>query len=330
MQQDEILGKAYDSALMKRLIKYLAPYKMQVAFGILLSVVVSLLEAVRPYFTKIAVDENIKNGDAEGLLKTTLLFFAVMMIRGVVQFFNAYLTQWVGQKAIFDLRMKIFEHLQKLSIRFYDTNPIGRLITRVTNDVEVLNEMFSSGIVMVFSDIFLIIGIIWFMVSMSWQLTLVSLSVLPFLFYGTFLFRRKVRDTYREVRLQIAKINTFMQEHISGMIIDQIFVREKKSFEQFKEHNANHRDANIRTIFYYALFYPAVDLIGAVSIGLIIWYSGANIFGGAVTVGTLMAFIQFNEMFWRPIRDLSEKYNIMQSAMASSERILHYWIMKLL
>ncbi len=321
MQEDEILGKAYDSKLMKRLIRYLRPYKIQVIIAIILSLLVSALEAVRPYFTKVAVDVNIANKDKHGLLLTALMFLGVLIIRGVIQYYNAYLTQLIGQKTILDLRMEIFRHLQNLSLKFYDKNPIGRLITRVTNDVEVLNEMFSSGIVMVFSDVFMILGIIWFMFSMNWQLALLSLSVLPLLFYGTLIFRKKSREAYREVRLQLARINTFMQEHITGMLVDQIFNREKKSFNQFEKHNAAHRDANIKSILYYALFYPGVEIIGAIAIGLIIWYAGANALEGTITIGTVMAFLQFNEMFWRPVRDLSEKYNIMQTAMASSERI---------
>lgn len=321
IQDDEILGKAYDAQLMRRLVVYLRPYKWQVVLAIGLSLAVSALEAVRPYFTKIAVDVHIVNKDKEGLLYTTILFLLLLIARGVVQYYNAYITQKIGQQTIFDLRMELFAHLQKLSLKFYDKNPIGRLITRVTNDVEVLNEMFSSGIVMVFSDVFMIIGIVWFMFSMNVELALISLSVLPFLIYGTFLFRKKARDAYREVRLYIARINTFMQEHITGMLVDQIFNREKRAYDEFEKHNAGHREANIKSIFYYAIFYPAVDLIGAVSVGLIIWYAGGNALEGTVTIGTVMAFLQFNEMFWRPIRDLSEKYNIMQTAMASSERI---------
>lgn len=321
MHEEEVLGKAYDARLMRRLLKYLRPYRWHVALGILMSVLISAMEAVRPYFTKIAVDVDIANGDKEGLLRTVLIFFAILVVRGFVQYASAYLTQWIGQRTIYDLRMEIFRHLQNLSLRFYDRNPIGRLITRVTNDVEVLNEMFSSGIVMVFSDVFTIIGIFYFMFTMNWQLSLVSLSVLPLLFYGTFLFRRKAREAYRDVRLQLARINAFMQEHITGMLVDQIFNREKKSFDKFSRINAVHRDANIKSIFYYALFYPGVDLIGAIAIGLIIWYSGMSALGGGITLGTVMAFVQFNEMFWRPIRDLSEKYNILQTAMASSERI---------
>src|SRR5579862_8248707 len=318
---EEILGKAYDNRLMRRLIKYLRPYKWYVVLGILTSLAVSALEAIRPWFTKHAVDVNIAHGDQHGLLNTALMFLGVLIVRSLIQYANAYLTQWIGQKTILDLRMEVFTHLQQLGLRFYDRNPIGRLITRVTNDIEVLNDMFSSGIVMVFSDVFTIGGIVYFMFSMNWKLALLSLSVLPLLFYGTFLFRKKAREAYRDVRIQIARINTFMQEHITGMTVDQIFNREERAFDQFSDINGAHRDANIRSIFYYALFYPGVDLIGAIAVGLLVWYAGIDALHGTVTLGTVMAFLQFNEMFWRPIRDLSDKYNIMQTAMASSERV---------
>jgi len=321
MHEEEILGKAYDARLMKRLIKYLKPYRWYVLLGVLLSILVSGMEAVRPWFTKYAVDVNIAQRDSGGLLITVLAFLVLIIARGFIQYASAYLTQWIGQRTIFDLRMEVFSHLQKLGIKFFDKNPIGRLITRVTNDIEVLNEMFSSGIVMVFSDVFTIIGILYFMFSMNWKLALVSLSVLPLLFYGTFLFRKKAREAYREVRIQLAKINSYMQEHITGIMVDQIFNREESAFQKFSRINAAHRDANIKSIFYYALFYPGVDLIGALAVGLIIWYAGLDALEGSITIGTVMAFLQFNEMFWRPIRDLSEKYNIMQTAMASSERV---------
>lgn len=321
MNEEEILGKAYDSRLMKRLLQYLKPYRWYVVLGILTSLAMSGLEAVRPLFAKHAVDVNIAQKDENGLLMTAIAFLVVLIIRGCIQYMNAYLTLWVGQRTIFDLRIQVFTHLQKLGLRFYDRNPIGRLITRVTNDIEVLHEMFSSGIVMVFSDVFTIIAILYFMFTLNWELAIVSLSVVPLLFYGTFLFRTKVRDTYRDVRIQLARINAFMQEHITGMMTDQIYNREKKSFEKFSTINAAHREANIRSIFYYALFYPGVELIGAIAVGLIIWYAGKDALSGTVTLGTVMAFLQYNEMFWRPIRDLSEKYNIMQTAMASSERV---------
>lgn len=321
MHEEEVLGKAYDAHLMRRLLRYLRPYRWHVAVGILLSLLISALEAIRPVFTKIAVDENIAHNDTTGLLHTVLLLAVILIGRGCIQYLNAYLTQWIGQNAIYDLRKELYHHIQQRSLAFFDRNPLGRLITRVTNDVEVLNEMFSSGIVMAFSDLFTIVGILYFMFSLHWQLALVTFSVLPLLFYGTFLFRKKVREAYRNVRLQVARINTFMQEHISGMLIDQLFTKERHAFLQFSSINAAHRDANIKSIFYYALFYPSVDLIGAIAVGLLLWYAGLNALDGTVTLGIVMAFVQFNEMFWRPIRDLSEKYNILQTAMASSERI---------
>jgi ATP-binding cassette subfamily B protein len=321
MQEEESLGKAYDNQLMKRLIRYLTPYRWYVALGILTSIAVSAMEAVRPWFTRHAVDVNVAQHDKKGLLLTAAGFLALLVARGAVQYANAYLTQWIGQRTILDLRMEVFRHLQRLGMRFFDRNPIGRLITRVTNDIEVLNEMFSSGIVMAFSDIFTIIGILYFMFTMNWALALVSLAVLPILIYGTFLFRKKAREAYREVRIQLARINTFMQEHITGMMVDQIFSREKRSYGTFSDVNGLHRDANVKSILYYSFFYPGVEIIGATAVGLILWYAGGEALHGTVTVGTIMAFLQFNEMFWRPIRDLSEKYNIMQTAMASSERV---------
>ncbi len=321
LHEEEVLGKAYDSRLMKRLLKYLKPYKMYVAIGIILSIAVSASEGVRPWFTKRAVDTNIANHDPHGLLITILMFFGMIAVRGVLQYYNAYLTQLIGQRTIYDIRMQVFRHLQRLSLRFFDKNPIGRLVTRLTNDVEVLNEMFSSGVVMVFSDVFTIIWIIFFMITMSWEMTLVTLCVLPILFYATMLFRKKVREVYRLQRVLIAKINSFLQEHIGGMTVVQIYNRENKTTENFDKVNADFREANIKSVFYYALFYPGVDLIQSIAFGLIIWYAGGNALQGLVSLGVVMAFFQYTEMFFRPIRDLSEKYNILQNSMASSERL---------
>jgi len=206
-------------------------------------------------------------------------------------------------------------------LRFFDKNPTGRLVTRVTNDVESLNEMYSSGIVLVFGDIFTILGILYFMFKLSFELSLVTLSVLPLLFYATFLFRKKAREAYREVRTLIAKINAFLQEHFSGISVIQVFHRGEEEFKKFDQINAKYRDANIKSIFYYAVFFPAVELISAIGIGLIIWYGGGEVIKGTVTIGVLISFLQYTEMFFRPVRDLSEKYNIFQTAMASAERI---------
>lgn len=320
-EQEEVLGKAYDARLMKRLIKYLRPYFKWVVIAIVLTVGVAMMSTVRPYLTKIAIDEYIVNKDSAGLNVIILILLSTLILQGLLQYTMTYLTQWIGQKTIFDLRMELFAHIQKLSMSFFDKNPVGRLVTRLTNDIEVLNEMFSSGIVMVFADIFIIGGILFFMFSLSWQLTLIALSVVIPLIYATVIFRRKVRSAFRDVRFYLAKMNSFLQEHISGILVVKIFSKEKRTLDEFKTINYDHTKANKRSVLYYSIFFPVVELIGALSGALIIWYGGGEAIKGALTIGILISFIQYSEMFFRPIRDLSEKYNIMQTAMASSERI---------
>ena len=320
-QDEEILGKAYDAKLMKRLLGYVKPYKKYVIFAILLNIFVAGLGPVRPYLTKVAIDDYIAQSNYNGLILIAALLFGSLMLQAFVQYFLTYYTQYLGQKTLYDLRTQLFEHVQKLALKYFDRTPIGRIVTRTTNDVESLGELFSSGIVMVFSDIFIIIWILAFMFFMDIPLSLVTLSVLPVLIYGTFLFRKKVRESYRDVRLHLARLNSYMQEHIMGMSVVQIFRKEKDEMKKFSSINADHRDSNIKSIFYYAIFYPGVELLSSIAIGLIVWYGGGEVVQGVLTIGVLFAFIQFTEMFFRPIRDLSEKYNIMQTAMASSERI---------
>lgn len=318
---DELLGKAYDAKLMKRLLTYVKPYKKYVVFAILFNLIVTALDSIRPILTKIAVDDHIAHFDMKGLLYISLLLLATLIIESVLQYFLTYYTQLLGQKIIYDLRSGLFEHTQKLALKFFDKTPIGRVVTRVTNDVESLNELFSSGIVMVFGDLFKVLWILGFMFYMDVKLSLVTLSVLPLLIYGTFWFRRKVRESYRDVRLHLARLNSYMQEHVTGMNIVQIFHKQKEELDKFSSINSDYRTTNIKSIFYYAIFYPGVELLSSVALGLIIWYGGGEIIHKSLTIGVLFAFIQFVEMFFRPIRDLSEKYNIMQTAMASSERI---------
>ncbi|MGD8305777.1 MAG: ABC transporter ATP-binding protein [Ignavibacteria bacterium] len=319
--EEEVLGKAYDSKLMKRLLSYIKPYKNYVLFAIFLNIVVSSIGPLRPVLTKIAVDDFIVKSDYNGLMLIALALFGSLLLQAVIQYFLTYYTQYLGQKTLYDLRTQIFNHTQKLALKFFDRTPIGRIVTRATNDVEALGEMFSSGIVMVFSDIFIIFWILLFMFVMDVQLSLVTLSVLPALIYGTFLFRKKVREKYRDVRLHLARLNSFMQEHVTGMSAVQIFHKEKDELKRFSDINNDYRVANIKSIFYYALFFPSVELLSSIAIGLIIWYGGGEVIQSSLTIGVLFAFIQFTEMFFRPIRDLSEKYNILQTAMASSERI---------
>ena len=320
-QDDEILGKAYDSKLMKRLLTYIKPYKKYVAFAIVLNILVAALGPLRPYLTKVAIDDYIVHSNYDGLKLIAALLFGSLLLQAVVQYFLTYYTQYLGQRTLYDIRTQIFRHTQKLALKYFDRTPIGRIVTRTTNDVESLSELFSSGIVMVFSDVFIIIWILVFMFAMDISLSLVTLSVLPVLVYGTFLFRKKVRESYRDVRFHLARLNSYMQEHVTGMSVIQIFRKEKDELKKFSSINADHREANIRSVFYYAIFFPTVELISSIAIALIIWYGGGEVIQNSVKIGDLFAFIQFTEMFFRPIRDLSEKYNILQTSMASSERI---------
>ena len=317
----EVLMKSYDPKIMKRLIKYFVPYKKWIVLAIILTIAISALAAVRPRLTPVAIDDKIAHKDVGGLQTTVLIILGTILIQGFLQYGMTYLTNWIGQNIIYDLRIKVFSHLQKLSLKFYDANPVGRLITRVTSDVEVLFDVFSSGIVTAFGDIFTLIWIVYFMVTLDVQLTLVTLSIVPLLIWATIIFRKKVRVSYTKIRLLVARLNSYIQEHISGIAIVQLFAKEKRTLDEFEEINREHTDENNRSIFYYAVFFPIVEMFLAVSAGLIIWYGGGQVIHNYVSLGVLISFIQYSEMFFRPIRDLSEKYNILQTAMASSERV---------
>ena len=319
--EEEVLGKAYDSRLMRRLIRYLAPYKLYVAVSIILLLFISVLQLAGPYLTKIAIDRYIATQDVSGLSRIALIFLAILVVAFFLRYLQIYIMQFVGQRVMFDMRMELFSHLQEMSLSFFDKNPVGRLITRLTNDVEVLNEMLTSGIIAIFGDIFSLIGIVIVMLWLDFKLALVSFMVLPLLIYATILFRQKARESYRAIRTRIARINAFLQESIVGMPIIQIFNREKKNLGKFEGLNHRYLEACLRSVFYHAAFHPSVEIIGSLAVALIIWYGGGQILKGALTFGALVAFIQYVNRFYHPIRDLSEKYNIMQSAMASSERI---------
>jgi ATP-binding cassette subfamily B protein len=318
---DEIVGKAYDAHLMKRLIKYLSPYKRLVAVSFVMLFIVSGLELVGPYLTKVAIDTHIRNKDIAGLSRIALIFLCVLILSFIMKYIQIYIMQYIGQRIMFDLRVKIFSRLQKMDMSFFDKNPVGRLMTRVMGDVEVLNELFSAGIVTIFGDVFTLLGIAIVMFILNWKLALVTLSVIPLLFYATIYFRKKARTSFRNIRKRIAKINAFMQENIGGMAIIQLFRQERKKFHQFEGLNKDHFQAWIETIFYFAIFFPAVEIISSLAISLIIWYGGGKVLQQTLTIGALVAFIQYAQRFFYPIRDLSEKYNILQSAMAASERV---------
>ena len=320
-QEEEKLGKAYDARLMRRLLGYLRPYWWQVAWAVVFLVAWSLLQIVGPWLTQVAVDQAIPGGDVSLLVKLAAVFLTANIAGFFLQYAQTLLATWLGQRVMYDLRTQIFAKLQRLDLRFFDQNPVGRLMTRITSDVETLNELFSSGVVAVFGDIFTLAFILSAMIYMDWKLALVTFSVLPFVALTAFVFRSKVRSVYREIRVQLARINAYLHERITGITVVKLFSREEADAKRHDEINRDYLEAHLRSITYYALFYPIIELLTAVALALIIWRGGASILEGALTVGVLAAFIQYARRFFRPIQDLSEKYNLLQGAMASSERI---------
>lgn len=313
--------KAVDTDLLRRLYFYIRPYRWYVLLGIVLTLAAAYLGTIRPKLTQIAIDDYIAEKDFEGLLWMIFLLGAALFGEYIVLVSNTYLTRWFGQGTLYSLRNSVFEKIKELHVQFFDKNPIGRLITRTTSDIEALSELLSDGVVNIIGDLFRIFFILYFMFTMSWELTLVSIAVLPLLFYGTFVFKAKVRDSFLDVRDQIARLNAFMQEHINGMAIVQIFNREEKQKEKYSKINAAHRKAHLETIFYFAIFWPFVEVLASLAMALVVWYGGGRALLGEVTFGVLVAFIQYVRQFFRPIQGLSEKFNTLQSALASSERI---------
>jgi ATP-binding cassette, subfamily B, multidrug efflux pump len=321
MHEEEVLGKAYDARLMRRLLAYLRPYRLQATLALVAIIAASVLQLAQPYLMKLVIDRYIPASDFAGINRVALLYLAIIAAAFVLEFTQTWLLQLTGQRIMFDMRMEIYRHLQRIDLKFYDRNPVGRLMTRVTTDVDVLNDLFTSGVVSVFGDVFTLAGIMIVLLTMNWRLALVTFAVLPLIVIVTQWFRRNVRESYRTVRTWIARINAYLQEHITGMATVQLFRREAVAFGKFREINERHRTANIESIFYYACFYPAIEIVGALASALTIWYGGRWVLSGTLTLGSLVAFLLYSQRFFRPISDMSEKFNILQAAMASSERI---------
>ncbi len=321
LHDEEVLGKAYDGALMRRLLQYLRPYAPAVAMALAAIVTASVLQLAQPYLMKVAIDEHIATGNMAGLDRIAWAFLFILLGSFALEFLQTWTLQLTGQRIMYDLRLQIYRHLQQLDVQFYDRNPVGRLMTRVTTDVDVLNELFTAGVVSIFGDVFMLLGIMVVLVVMDWRLAIVAFSVLPLIVIVTQWFRRNARESYRTVRIWIARINAFLQEHITGMSTVQLFRQEARTSARFDEVNRAHRDANVQSIFYYAVFYPAIEVIGALAAALIIWFGGGWTMQGTLTLGSLVAFLQYSQRFFRPISDMSEKFNVLQASMASSERI---------
>jgi ATP-binding cassette subfamily B multidrug efflux pump len=318
---EDVVGKAYDARLMRRLLGYLRPYRLQAALALAAIIAGSMLQLTQPYLMKLAIDRFIPARDFDGVTRIAVWYFLILAGSFCLEFTQTWLLQTMGQRIMFDMRLQIYRYLQRLDLRFYDRNPVGRLMTRVTTDVDVINDLFTSGVVSIFGDIFTLAGIMVVMLSMNWRLALVAFAVLPLIALVTQWFRRHVRESYRTVRRLIARINAFLQEHITGMGTVQLFRREARAFRQFERINDEHRVANVESIVYYAIFYPAIEVIGALASALTIWYGGRSVIQGSLTLGSLVAFLMYSQRFFRPISDMSDKFNILQAAMASSERI---------
>ena len=334
-QEEEVLGKAYDGRLMRRLLTYLRPYKWHVVVALGAIILKSGLDVLGPFLTKVAIDkylakspnshswigDRLSDAPLTGIAQIGGLYVGILIFTFTLEFIQTYLMQWTGQKVMFDLRRQIFRHLQHMHVAFFDKNPVGRLVTRVTTDVDALNEMFTAGVVSIFEDVFVLAGIIAIMMKMNWKLALITFAMLPLIVYATKIFRDKVRDSYRRIRTAIARINAYLQEAVSGMLVLQLFNREKRAFNKFSDINASHMEAFKDAIMAYAVYYPVVEILSAIAIASIIWFGGNDVIRGVATLGVLVAFMQYAQRFFRPIQDLSEKYNILQSAMAAGERV---------
>jgi len=319
--EEEALGKAYDARLMRRLLSYLRPHVALVAVALLVLLLAAGMAIVGPWITQLVIDEAIPTRDTRLMAILAAAFFGSIALGFVLEYVQGLITTWLGQSVMYDLRRQIFEKLQRVDLRFYDKNPVGRLMTRITNDVETLNELFSSGVVTVFGDVFTLLFIVGAMLSMNWRLALVTFGVLPFVFVTAFIFRAKIRVAYRDIRVRLARVNSFLHEHITGVRITQLFNREEADAARLAELNQDYLTAHLRSITYYALFFPIIQFFTAFALALIIWYGGMRSLEGAITVGVIAAFLQYARRFFEPIQDLSEKYNLLQSAMASSERV---------
>ena len=320
-QEDEILGKAYDARLMARVLRYLRPYWKLLAVSLVFLFLQTGTQLLGPYITKIAIDRYIAAKDLDGLDFMALAYIGVVVVGFIALFIQTYTTQYTGQRAMHDLRMDIFSHLQKQDMAYFDRNAVGRLMTRTVNDVETLNELFSTGVVGLLSDVSIVFGIAAMMLWLNWRLALVCLVAFPIILYVSRFYRRRAREVYRESRLILGRLNAGLQENIAGVATIQAFGQEAKMYRRFQEINFRYRDVLLRSIRYNALFFPVIELFSALSVGLLLWYGGHLVMNDAIQAGVMVAFIQYIQRMYQPIRDLAEKYNIMQAAMASSERI---------
>jgi len=318
-----VSGKAIDTKILRRIYQYLQPYLKVFYISVALTILLAIVAPVRPYLVQYTIDHYILKDDANGLFNMVLLMLGILGLQTVIQYYHTVLTNWLGQSAILDLRKLVFSHLLSLRLKYFDNTPIGTLVTRAVSDLETIADVFSEGLIVIIGDILQIAVIIGVMLYVDWRLTLISLATIPFLLIATYIFKERTKKAFQDVRVEVAKLNTFLQEHISGMRITQLFVREKAEMEKFKNINRRHRVAHIKSVWYYSIFFPVVELMSATSIGLLVWYGSKEVLDGSLSLGVIVSFIMYLNMLFRPIRELADKFNTLQMGMVSSERIFN-------
>lgn len=314
-------GEIVDTKVLKQLYRYVQPYKLQFYFLVFLTISLAILAPTRPYFIQVAIDDHIAIGDTAGLVRMVYILIGLMILQAVVQWAHTYFSGWIGQVIIRDIRIKLFDHLLRLKLKFFDNTPIGRLVTRNISDIETLADVFSEGLAAIIGDLLQLVTILSVMFYIDWKLTLVSLCTLPLMIISTYIFKEKIKVTFNDVRNAVSNLNSFLQEHITGMNIVQIFNREDREFEKFKEINREHRTAHIRSVLYYSIYFPVAEIIQAIGIGLVVWYGAVGVLGLELQVGVLISFIMYLQLFFRPIRMIADRFNTLQMGVVSSSRI---------
>jgi ATP-binding cassette subfamily B protein len=320
-KEKESAGEILDMKVLRQLYTYVKPYQKQFYFLVFLTLALAILAPARPYLIQIAIDEHVAIGDAAGLLKIIYVLVVLMVIQAIAQWAHTYYSGWIGQVIIKDIRVRLYTHLLRLRLKFFDNTPIGRLVTRNVSDIETLADVFSEGLAAIIGDLLQIVTILGVMFYIDWKLTLVSLSTLPLLVISTYVFKEKIKVTFNDVRNAVANLNSFLQEHITGMTIVQLFNREQREFDKFKEINREHRAAHIRSVLYYSVYFPVAEIIQAIGIGLVVWYGAVGVLGMDLQIGILISFIMYLQLFFRPIRMIADRFNTLQMGVVSSSRI---------
>jgi ATP-binding cassette subfamily B protein len=321
MAEQPVAGRAFDLNILKRIFRFTRPFRTAFYASVVLTLVLAVLGPLRPMLVQYTVDNKISHADSDGLLYMSLLLVGLLLLQTAIQYFHTYLTNWLGQAVIRDLRVDLFRHILKLRLKFFDRTPIGTLVTRSVSDMETIADIFSEGLIVIIGDLLQLIVIVVFMFVLDWKLSLISLATLPILLFATRFFQKGIRDSFRDVRTQVAALNGFVQEHLTGMNIVQVFNREEEELRRFRKINREHRSANIRSVWYYSIFFPVVEILTAASIGLLVWWGSRGVIQETASVGNVIAFIMYINMIFRPIRELADKFNTLQMGVVSSERV---------